>query len=65
MRYKIDPWVMESRMSMIDLQSMIQILTKKMEEDNKKNNQNGNKVMKSLAAIRDILNFMFAKDIPR
>lgn len=58
MRYKIDPFTFEKNLTIIDLQFYIQNLTNRIEEDNKKQNQNGNKLMKSLIAIRDILNYM-------
>lgn len=66
MRYKLDVWSMEQGMSMHDMQSYIKILTARVEEENQKANQNsGNKLMKCLMAIRDILNFMFMKENPK
>lgn len=62
MRYKINPFEMEKSMTLLDLQSFIIHLSEKIEEDNKKQNQNGNKLMKSLVAIRDILNYMTLND---
>lgn len=56
MKYKIDPFEFESRLSIMDFQFYAQTLTSKIEEENKKSD--GNKLMKSLMAIRDILNFM-------
>lgn len=54
--YKIDPFTMLESMSIIDLQAFIQGI----EAQNKKDRENkqGDKLMKSLVAIRDILNYM-------
>ena len=54
--YKIDPFTMLESMSIIDLQAFIQGI----EAQNKKDSENkqGDKLMKSLVAIRDILNYM-------
>lgn len=54
--YKIDPFTMLQNMTMIDLQSLVQGI----ESQNKKDQENkqGDKLMKSLVAIRDILNYM-------
>lgn len=57
MRYKLDPFLMERSLSIRDLQFYIKTLTYKIEEEQKAN-KSGNKLMKSLVAIRDILNFM-------
>ena len=66
MRYKLDVWSMEQSMSIHDLQSYIKILDIRIKEENQKANQNGgNKLMKCLSAIRDILNFMFMKESPK
>lgn len=62
MRYKINPYEMEKFMTILDLQSFINHLSEKIEEDNKKQSQTGNKLMKSLVAIRDILNYMTLND---
>lgn len=55
-RYKIDPFEFESRLTIMDFQFYVQTLTHKVEEDS--NQFDGNKLMKSLIAIRDILNYM-------
>lgn len=54
--YKVDPFSMLQNMTVIDLQSFIQGI----ETQNKKDSENkqGDKLMKSLVAIRDILNYM-------
>lgn len=63
MRYKINPYDMERSMTVLDLQSFVTILSNKIEEENKKQNEGGgNKLMKSLVAIRDILNYMTLND---
>lgn len=63
MRYKINPYDMERSMTILDFQSFVTILSNKIEEDNKKQNEGGgNKLMKSLVAIRDILNYMTLND---
>ena len=54
--YKIDPFSMMSRMSIIDLQGFVQGLEEQKKHD--ADNKNGDKLMKSLIAIRDILNYM-------
>ena len=56
MRYKIDPITMERGMTMLDFQTLIQQFETQIKEDQKDNG--GNRVMKSLVAIRDILNYM-------
>jgi hypothetical protein len=63
MRYKINPYEMERSMTILDFQSFVTILSNKIEEENKKQNEGGgNKLMKSLVAIRDILNYMTLND---
>ena len=61
MRYHVDPFSMESHMTMLEFRSFFDLLEKKVVEEQKQMNDamGGNKLMKSLAAIRDILNFMF------
>ena len=61
MRYHTDPFSMESHMSILDFRAFYDMLEKKVVEENKQMEQatGGNKLMKSLSAIRDILNFMF------
>ena len=61
MRYHVDPFTMEKSMSMLDFRGFYDLLEKKVVEENKQMNEagGGNKLMKSLSAIRDILNFMF------
>ena len=56
MRYKIDPVTMERGMTMLDFQTLIQQFETQIKEDQKDNG--GNRVMKSLVAIRDNLNYM-------
>ena len=65
--YKVDPYTMEQSMSMIDLQLMVQQLSKnaKEEEDNKKQSLSGHKVAEALAAVRDILNYISLPDSKR
>lgn len=62
MRYKINPYEMEKRMTILDLQSFVTTLSNKIEEDAKNQNKDGNKLMKALIAIRDILNYMTLDD---
>lgn len=54
--YKIDPFTMFQGMTIIDVQSLVQSI----EEQNRKDRENkqSDKLMKSLVAIRDILNYM-------
>ena len=61
MRYHIDIFSMESHMSIFDFRTFYNMLEKKVIDENKQMEQatGGNKLMKSLSAIRDILNFMF------
>lgn len=61
MRYHVDPFSMESHMTMLEFRCFYDLLEKKVVEEQKQMNDamGGNKLMKSLAAIRDILNFMF------
>lgn len=54
--YKTEPFTMMSNMTMIDLYSFFDRLEYQAKEDAK--NKQGNKLMKSLVAIRDILNTM-------
>lgn len=67
MRYKVDAWTMEQHMSMMDLQGMFQMLTNKLEEERKQQQQNqtGDKMLKALIQIRDILNYMTFNETPR
>lgn len=67
MRYKVDAWTMEQHMSMLDFQSMFQMLMNKLEEEKKQQQQNqtGDKLMKALMQIRDILNFITFNNTPR
>lgn len=63
MRYKINPYEMERSMTILDFQSFVTILSNKIEKENKEQNEGGgNKLMKSLVAIRDILNYMTLND---
>lgn len=61
MRYHVDPFSMESHLTMLEFRGFFDLLEKKVVEEQKQMNDamGGNKLMKSLAAIRDILNFMF------
>ena len=54
--YKIDPFTMLQNMTVIDLQSLIQGIEAQNKKD--KENKQGDKLMKSLVAIRDLLNYM-------
>lgn len=56
MNYKMNPFEMFDYMTMFDLHSYFDILQNKIEERDK--NQDGNKNMKMLAAVRDMLNHM-------
>lgn len=58
MRYKINPYDMEQHMTILDLQSFIEYLSQKIDEESNDQNQGGGRLMKSLVAIRDILNYM-------
>lgn len=64
MRYNISPGQFFKEMSMQDLQIFIDNLQEKVNAENKEmeKENRGNKLMKSLMAIRDILNFMFPPD---
>lgn len=62
MRYKINPYEMEKFMTIIDFQTFVMTFTKKIEDENNSQDKNGNKLMKSLVAIRDILNYMTLND---
>ena len=65
MRMKMDPYALESQMTVLDLQNFLMMWNMKVEEENKereKQGSNGDKLMKSLRAIKDILNYMFGKD---
>lgn len=53
--YKIDPMSMFDRMSILDIQYLIDGIRSQKEEEA---NRGGDKLMKSLIAIRDILNYM-------
>ena len=65
MRYRIDAWSMEQYMTIQDLQCCITTLKNRVDEENQKANQNGgNKLIKCLMAINQILNFMFMKENP-
>lgn len=60
MKYKIQLWDTESKMTMLDLQSMIKQVTDKneaIEKDQKKDN-----FSKCLVYLRDMLNFMTLHD---
>ena len=54
--YKVDPFLMEERMTMLDFEMFIKQLIKYTEEDRKQ--KTSDKLMKSLIAIRDTLNYM-------
>ena len=58
MRYKVSPMTFFKDMTMFDLQIFIEQLTEKVTEEEKQRDKGG-KLMKGLAAIRDILNVMF------
>lgn len=61
MRYHVDPFSMEHHMTILEFRSFYDLLEKRIVDENKQmeRNMGGNKLMKSLAAIRDILNLMF------
>lgn len=52
----------EKNMSIIDAQQFIKMLEYKIKEEDKQSSKSGNKLMKSLVAIRDILNYMTLND---
>ena len=54
--YQIDPFTMFDHMTVIELQALIQSIEFQKKEEAK--NKQGDKLMKSLVAIRDILNVM-------
>ena len=56
MRYKIDPFTMFKNVSLNDMLVYTQTLTNRLEEEQK--NKPQDKLMTSLVAIRDILNYM-------
>lgn len=56
MRYKIDPFTMLSHLSLNDTLFYVQALTNRLEEERK--TQSGDRLMKSLVQIRDVLNYM-------
>lgn len=64
MQYKLNPFEVEKNTSLIDFQYFIQGLIKRREEEyqQEKSQNSGDKVMKCLKTINDILNFMFYKD---
>lgn len=62
MRYKIDFLSMEQHMSMRDFQMFVKMLTHKIEEETK-DRKGGDRLMKSLIAIRDHLNYMTFNDV--
>ena len=53
--YHLDPESMFDRMSILDIQYLMDGIRKEKEEENR---SGGDKLMKSLIAIRDILNYM-------
>lgn len=57
MRYKIDPFNMIQSISVNEMTFYVQTLTNRL-EDEQKQNKTTDKLMKSLVAIRDILNYM-------
>ncbi len=61
MRYKVAPMMFLKDMTMFDLQVFMEQLTEKVKEEEKQH-EKGGKLMKSLAAIREILNYMFLPD---
>lgn len=64
MKYNISPGQFFKEMSMQDLQLFIENLQEKVAAENKEmeKENRGNKLMKGLLAIRDILNIMFPPD---
>ena len=58
MHFKIDPFSLERNLSIQDYQFYVKTLLNKREQEQKSNSTNSNKLIKSLIAIRDILNFM-------
>ena len=62
MRYKMQFCEIEKNMSIIDAQQFIKMLEYKIKEEDKQISKSGNKLMKSLVAIRDILNYMTLND---
>ena len=64
MRYKVAPTAFFDNMTMFDLQVFMEQLTAKVKEEESQHDKGG-KLMKMLAAIRDILNYMFISDSHR
>lgn len=65
MRQRIDPLNLEERMTMLDLQNFLMLWNTKVEQEQKERDQGGSmgeKLMKSLRAIRNILNYMFQNE---
>ena len=62
MEYKIDPFQLFARLSMLDITSYVRAIEVKLEEQQKQKSKAGGKDFgKCLMAIRDILNYMFTK----
>ena len=59
--YKVLMYQQENNMTLIDLQSFIKTLEFKIKEE-QKNHKNDDKMIKSLYAIGDIINYMRYKD---
>jgi len=62
MRQKVDPFALERGMTILDLQNFLMMWQMKAEQEQKekeKAQNSGDKLVKSLVAIRDILNYMF------
>ena len=56
MRYKLDPFQFLRNLTLNDMLFYTKTLTNRLEDEQK--NQSQDKLMKSLVAIRDILNYM-------
>lgn len=57
-QYKIDPFQLFSKMSVMDFQSYTHLLSDQVKKSEEAKKQNTGNLMKSLISIRDILNYM-------
>ena len=58
LKFKINPYEFFDKMSYLDLEVILDQISGRLIEENKEQNKNNNKFIKSLVAIRDILNSM-------
>lgn len=57
-QYKIDPFQLFGKMSVMDFQSYMSLLSDQIKRTEESKQQNSGTLMKSLITIRDILNYM-------